>query len=249
MREKLTAIIPTYNEEDNIEECLKSVDFADEIIVVDSFSTDRTPEIAKKYATKFVQHEYGYSARQKNWIIPQAKYEWILLVDADERVTPQLREEILRELESPRYDAYWIRRRNFFWNKEIRYGSWGRDKVIRLFRRDLSRYEDKEVHAEIIVDGKVGFLKEKLLHYTYKGLDDYLKRLNRYSVWGANQRLKEGWKGRWYHVVLYPPFTFLRNYVVNLGFLDGLEGFVVEALNSYYVFLKYLRLWEKTKYF
>ncbi len=248
MREKLTAIIPTFNEEDNIEDCLRSVSFADEIIVVDSFSTDRTVEIAEKYATKVVQHEYEYSAKQKNWIIPQATYQWILLVDADERVTPELKDEVLQELENPKYDAYWIGRKNFFWNKEIKHGQWGRDRVIRLFKRDLSRYEDKEVHAEIVVNGKIGSLRNKLLHFTYRGLDDYLRRLNKYSKWGANQRLKEGWKGRRYQVVFFPLFTFIRNYLINLGFLDGFEGFVVEALNSYYVFLKYLRLWEKTKY-
>ncbi len=247
MREKLSAIVPTYNEENNIEECLRSISFADEIIVVDSFSTDRTVEIAQKYATKVVQHEYDYSAKQKNWIIPQAKYQWVLIVDADERVPPELQKEILKVLESPRYDAYWIGRRNFFGKKEIKHGSWGRDKVIRLFKRDRARYEDKEVHEEMIVDGNVGSLKNKFIHYTYHGVEDYLKRLHRYAEWGANQRMKEGWKGRWYHIALFPIFTFFRNYIINLGFLDGIEGFIIEALNSYYVFLKYLKLFERTR--
>ncbi len=247
MREKLTAIVPTYNEEKNIEECLKSISFADEIIVVDSFSTDKTIEIAKKYADRVVQHEYRYSAAQKNWIIPQASNEWILIVDADERVPAELREEILQTLANPLCDAYWIGRRNFIGSREIRYGSWGRDKVIRLFRRDKCRYEDKEVHAEVVVDGKVCRLKNKLIHYTYQNIDEYVKKLIRYAEWGANQRLKEGWRGRWYQIVFFPIFTFFRNFFINLGFLDGIYGFIVEALNSWYVFLKYVKLYEKTR--
>ena len=248
MSEKLSVIVPTYKEEQNIEECLKGLTFADEIIVVDSFSTDRTPEIAKKYATKFIQHEYIYSTKQKNWIIPQAKYQWILLVDADERVDEKLKKEIINILKNgPEYDAYWIRRRNFLLGKEIKHGSWGRDKVIRLFKRDKCRYEDKEVHGEIIVNGTTGYLKNKLIHYTYNSMDQYISKINRYAVWGAKQRYKEGWKGSFFHVIFQPPFVFFKNYVINFGFLDGKYGFLVEILNSYYVLLKYIRLWEMAR--
>jgi len=247
MREKLTVIVPTYNEEKNIEACLKSLTFADEIIVVDSFSTDKTKDIALKFTDNFIEHEYVYSTKQKNWIIPKAKYKWILLVDADERVDEKLKNEILSVLENaPTFDAYWIRRRNFISGREIKHGAWGRDKVIRLFKRDRCRYEDKEVHGEIIVDGKTGKLKNKLIHYTYNNVDEYISKLIRYSVWGANQRYKEGWKGSLINVIFQPPFIFFKNYILYLGFLDGIDGFIVEILNSYYVLLKYIRLWEKT---
>ena len=150
--EKLTVIVPVGNEAHNIREVLDSVSFADEIMVVDSHSTDDTVAIAKEYTDFIIQREYQYSASQKNWAIPQASHDWILLVDADERVTPELRDEIqsiLKENPDPDVVAYWIYRMNHFMGKRIRYSGWQNDKVIRFFRKDKCRYEDKMVHAEI----------------------------------------------------------------------------------------------------
>ena len=144
----LTVIISCFNEEKMIGDCLASVRFADEIIVVDSFSTDRTLEIARPVVTKLLQHEYVNPAAQKNWAIPQATHQWILILDADERATPELAAEIQAILQNPKNDGYWIRRRNFFWGREIRYGNWQNDKVLRLFRRDKGRYVDVQVHAK-----------------------------------------------------------------------------------------------------
>ncbi|MRR14508.1 glycosyltransferase family 2 protein [archaeon] len=139
-RRALSVLIPCFNEEKNIEECLKSVSWADEIFVVDSFSTDGTLDIARKYTDRIVQHEYINSAAQKNWAIPQALHDWILIVDCDERVTPGLKNEIISilSMENP-LDGYWIRRKNFFLGREIEHSGWGRDSVLRLFRRDLGR--------------------------------------------------------------------------------------------------------------
>jgi glycosyltransferase involved in cell wall biosynthesis len=160
---KLTAIIPTGNEEHNIREVLESVTFADEIMVVDSFSTDNTVAIAKEYTNFILQRDYKYSASQKNWAIPQATHDWILLVDADERVTPELQKEIKHILKNPpqHITGYWIYRMNHFMGERVKYSGWQNDKVIRLFRKDHCKYEDKMVHAEIVTDGEVGFLKNK----------------------------------------------------------------------------------------
>ena len=172
---KLTAIIPTGNEEHNIVEAIQSVSFADEVMVVDSFSTDKTVELAKPLANKIIQREYQNSASQKNWAIPQAKYEWILLLDADERITTELAEEIKDILSSqPIESGFWIYRQNYFMGKKVRFSGWQDDKVIRLFKRDECRYEDKHVHAEITTQGKIGFLKNKMLHNTLFNMQDYL---------------------------------------------------------------------------
>lgn len=243
--EKLTAIIPSQNEEHNIETVLRSVKFADEIMVVDAFSTDKTVEIAKQYTNFIVQREYGYSASQKNWAIPQAANEWILLVDADERVTDELREEILQILQNPPQDAvaYWIYRDNHFMGEKVRFSGWQGDKVIRLFRKSKCKYEDRMVHAEIIADGKVGFLRNRFYHNTYTTFDNHIAKLNRYATWQANDYDKKTGTLTAYHFVLKPFWRFFKHYVIKLGFLDGLVGFVVSYLAAYATFNRYVKLW------
>ncbi|RMF97435.1 MAG: glycosyltransferase family 2 protein [Candidatus Schekmanbacteria bacterium] len=247
MREKLTALIPCCNEEENIRDCLESVKWADEIFVVDSFSNDRTVEIAKEYTSRVIQHEYINSATQKNWAIPQASNEWVLIVDSDERVTPDLRDEIINILSSnPRYDGYYIPRKNFFLGREVKYGGWGyeNDLNIRLFRRDKGRYEDKEVHADIIIDGKVGRIKEPFLHYSYNSLEQYMKKMSRYTNWAAMDLCKKHKRIGVTHLLFRPFFTFLKMYVLKFGFLDGIRGIILAFLSSYYVYIKYAKAWE-----
>lgn len=165
---KITAIIPTGNEEHNIVDAIKSLNFANEIMVVDSFSTDNTIALAKPLVDTILQREYENSASQKNWAIPQAKYEWILLLDADERVTPELKIEVNNIINShTEYSGFWIKRQNYFMGKKVRFSGWQGDKVIRLFKRDECKYENKHVHAEIISSGKIGILKNKLTHNTF----------------------------------------------------------------------------------
>ena len=163
--EKLTAIIPTGNEEHNIVAAIKSVDFADEIMVVDSFSKDATVQLATPLADTILQREYENSASQKNWAIPQAKHKWVLLLDADERVAPELKKEVLSIINSNTdYSGFWIKRQNYFMGKKVRFSGWQGDRVIRLFIRDKCKYENKHVHAEIISDGKIGSLNNILMH-------------------------------------------------------------------------------------
>ena len=241
----ITAIIPTGNEIHNIEEVIASVSFAQEILVVDSFSTDGTYEKALELAHRVVRREYENSASQKNWAIPQASHEWIILVDADERVTPELRAEIEKILQSPDPDivAYWIGRANHFMGKRVRYSGWQNDKVIRLFKRDLCRYEDKHVHAEIIAQGKVGRLKNKFFHNTYLNMDRHINKINRYAAWQAKDYDPKTGMLTPYHFVLKPAWSFIKHYLVQGGILDGAVGFTIAKLQAYGVFMRYVKLW------
>ena len=240
----LTVIVPCGNEEAVIEGCLASVGFADEILVVDSFSTDGTLAIARKYTDRILQHEYINSAAQKNWAIPQARHEWVLIVDCDERVTPELAAEIKAILEAPQYDGYWIRRRNFMFGKEIRHGTWSTDKVLRLFRRDLGRYENKHVHAEIELDGRVGWFRGKLVHHGFRSLSQYLSKMDRYGAWGALNARDLGLRGTGWRIAVHSLGSFLKSYLLRCGFLDGTEGLIIALMEAYSAFLKYAKLYE-----
>lgn len=248
--EKITAIIPTFNEEVNIAEAIESVQWCDEIIVVDSYSTDRTVEIVKGFPeVRLLQHEYEHSASQKNWTIPQAAHPWIFLLDADERPTPELVAEIKGVVTSGTgYSGFWIYRRNHFMGKRINYSGWQSDKVIRLFKRDECRYQNKHVHAEIESKGGIGFLRHKLIHYTYKDLASYLKKADRYTTWGALDRFqkfeKSGRRIGLPYLFLRPFGRFLRHYFLRLGILDGTHGFVVSALSASNVFIRAVKIWR-----
>jgi glycosyltransferase involved in cell wall biosynthesis len=242
--QRLTAIVTSYNEETNIGDCLASIQFADEIVLVDSFSTDRTLEISRPLATRILQHDYVNPAAQKNWMIPQAIHPWVLILDADERVTPELASEIKTILEKPRHDGYWIRRRNFFWAKEIRHGTWKTDKVLRLFRRDCGRYQNKQVHEEIELPTPPGWCRERLLHYSYRSLDDFVRKVSRYSNWGAQDAASRGVRGTAWRIVGHAGAHFLKSYFLKAGFRDGAEGLIIAFMEAYGGFLKYARLYE-----
>jgi len=246
---KVTAIIPCKNEAHNIEAVLQSVSWCNEILVVDSFSTDNTVELAKKHATRIIESEYINSASQKNRAIPLAQHEWILLVDADERVTEELKFEIQKILSADgiEQDAFWIHRKNFFLGQKIKYSGWQRDKVIRLFKRDTCRYEEKEVHAEIITTGKIGRLKHSLLHYTYKDIFHYLEKWDRYSTWSANEAAKKSLNPNLFHFIVKPCFRFFKNYIIDLGFLDGYAGLIICSLAAKGVFMRYVKLYGMIK--
>jgi hypothetical protein len=245
-RQKLTAILPVGNEIHNIEEVIESVSFADEILVIDSMSTDGTFDVASRKNVRVIRRPYQYSSSQKNFAIPLASHEWILLVDADERVPPKLKDEILSTLSDPTANgvvAYWIGRANHFMNERVYYSGMRNDKVIRLFMRDKCRYEDKMVHAEIIADGKVATLKNKLYHNTYRGIDEFIKKLNRYATWQAVDYNKTTGRLTFYHFVLKPVYGFLKHYFIQLGFMDGFVGLVLAYLRGYMIFMRYLKIW------
>jgi glycosyltransferase involved in cell wall biosynthesis len=243
----VTAIIPAGNEAHQIAEAMASVSWADEIlVVVDSTSTDGTEEAARAAnpEARVVVHEYAYSAAQKNWAIPLASHPYIFLLDADERVTPELESEIRVLLaHGPDRDAYWIRRQNLYFGRRMRHGGMQTDKVIRLFR-NACRYQDRRVHAEIEGWQTVGSLKAPILHDTFGGWETYLRKLERYTTWGAEQDFKDGKGSGFVNVVLRPAARFLKQYIIRLGFLDGIPGAIAAFLGTYGVFLKYAKLWD-----
>jgi glycosyltransferase involved in cell wall biosynthesis len=246
MAHTLTVIVPTFNEEDNIRECLESVQWADDIFVVDSFSTDRTLEIAREFTDHVVQHEYVNSATQKNWAIPQVESDWVMVVDADERVTPALRARIQGVLENGAdVEGFQIRRTTTYFGRVIRHCGWHKDYLVRLWRNGKGRYEDLEVHADVLVDGKVGRIEEPLMHHTYRSMADYMERFDRYTTWSANDLYNRGKSASWSDLTLRPLWRFFRMYILRRGFLDGKHGFVLCAFAASSVFAKYAKLWER----
>lgn len=245
-RPKLTALVTSFNEEANILECLESVRFADAILLVDSFSTDRTLDVARAIpGLRILQREYFGSAAQKNWAMEQIETPWILIVDADERVPPALAEEVLGILESgPGADTYSIRRENVMVDRVIRHSGWSTDRVVRLIRRGTARYPNRRVHADIPPAGPTPVLVQPLRHITFRSFDQYLEKLHRYALWGAADLWKRGRRAGPLQLALRPLWRFLRMYVVQAGFLDGRHGLVLCALQAYGVFLKWARVWE-----
>ncbi|AOW21958.1 glycosyltransferase family 2 protein [Urechidicola croceus] len=241
---KITAIIPTFNEEIHIEDAIKSVSFADEIIVIDSYSTDKTVELARKHNVKLIQRVFDDFSTQKNFAIDQATYDWIYVLDADERVTPPLREEILQAVKNPgEFVGFYAYRTFYFIGRKVNYSGWQRDKVIRLFLKKYCRYNGNPVHEVIQADGKIGFFKNKLEHYSYRNFDHYISKLNQYSWLRAKQLHDQGKKVGIYHVLVKPIARFFIHYIIRLGFLDGFPGFVVAVTQSYGVLTRYIKLW------
>ena len=241
----ISVIITTFNEEMNIEDCIRSVLWADEILVVDSLSTDRTVELARRHPVKLLEREYFGSAAQKNWSMDRVEHDWVLILDADERLTEELALEILRLLvEGPQFFGYFLRRRNIVLGKVIRHSGWSTDKVIRFFHRGHGRYPDRRVHADLDIEGPTPVLRNPLLHYTFRSLDQYWEKLRNYAEWGAAQGFREGRSAGILELAGRPIWRFARTYFLQLGILDGRHGLVVCGLQAFGSFLKYARLWD-----
>lgn len=245
-KELLTAIVPTRNEERNIAECLATLGFADEILVVDSGSTDRTREIAAAVPrTRVLEHEYRGNGPQCNWAMDQAAHPWVLIVDADERVPPGLAGEIERLLAAgPPSDQYFVRRENVFLGQVVRHSGWGTDRLVRFLRRGTARYPERRVHADVETSGSIPTLETPLRHFTFRSFETYLEKLHRYSLWGAADLYRAGRTAGWTTVAARPLWRFVRTYVVQAGFLDGTRGLVICAMQAYGTFLKWAQLWE-----
>lgn len=244
-RTSVSAIITTFNEEHHIAACLESLQWCDEILVVDSFSTDKTPEIARRFPqVKFLQRTYYGSASQKNWAMGQVSHDWILIFDADERCTPALHAEIEELLASnPQHDAYTIRRRVYFMDHLIRFSGWQHDQVVRLVRKGAGRYPNRRVHADMMTRGQAPLLRNSMLHYMADSFDEYYPRIIKYSIWGAAQGWKEGKKSGLAEIFGRSVWRFLRTYVIQGGFLDGMYGLVFCMLQAYGTYLKWAILW------
>ncbi|MDQ2869789.1 MAG: glycosyltransferase family 2 protein [Acidobacteriota bacterium] len=245
-RQSLTAIVPTLNEEINVRECLETLGFADEILVVDSGSTDRTVTIAASVPrVRVLTHEYLGNGPQCNWAMDQASHPWALIVDADERVPAALAREITALLETgPPADQYFLRRENVFLGRVIRHSGWGTDRLVRFVRRGMARYPERRVHADMEVSGRAPTLATPLVHYTFRSFSGYLEKLHRYAVWGAADLYRAGRSAGFLTIAFRSGWRFVRAYVFQGGFLDGIHGLVLCALQAYGTFLKWARLWE-----
>ncbi|WP_347174671.1 glycosyltransferase [Polaribacter uvawellassae] len=239
---KITAIIPTFNEESNIQKAIDSVSFADEIIVIDSFSTDKTVAVVEKSSAILIQRKFDDFSSQKNFAIEKASNDWIFLIDADETVPKNLKEEILQTVNSTTsFDAFYIYRSFFFKNKKINFSGWRRDKVIRLFRKNSCKYVGK-VHEEISTNGKIGFLKGKLNHYSYKEYNQYKNKLKKYAKLQALELLEKGLFVTPFYLFLKPFVRFFIQFVIQLGFLDGYRGFVISWAHAFGVWRRYVEV-------
>lgn len=254
----LSVAIITLNEQRNLARTLASVSFADEIILVDSGSTDRTLEIAKSSGAKIFQRPWHGFAAQKNFAIEQCSGDWILSLDADEELAPELRTEIALLLPSnPQVDAYFINRRNLFLNRWIKHGGYYPDPKLRLFRRSAAnfssgpRFGDRPVHETIVFDGNSATLEFDLIHHAYPTLEDYLAHMDRYSTLGAELLVSQGrtsrsWPAFYWNVLFVPHLTFAWNYLFRLGFLDGREGLLLHLYHTAYVSWKYAKAWRSS---
>jgi len=243
----LSVTIVCLNEAAEIRACLESVRWADEIVVCDSGSTDGTLEICRAYTDKIFTDPWRGFSDHKNLALDRAAHEWVLSLDADERVTPELAAEIRATLEAPGADGYTIPRRNYFVGRWIRHGGWYPDRTIRLFRRGTGRFHPRAVHEAVQVEGAVGHLTQPFDHFTYRSLSAYLQRMDRYSTLAADELWREGRRARIMDLSLRPLVTFLRMYLYQAGFRDGTPGLILAGLYAAQTVAKYAKLWERAQ--
>ena len=235
---KLSVIIPTYNEEMYLEKALRSVRFADEIIVVDSMSTDKTVAIAEKYNCKILHRKFDNFSNQKNHALQYATGEWVLFIDADERIPNPLQQEILAAMASGKHAGYKLNFPHFYMNRFLYHHS---DSVTRLVIREKCHFEGS-VHEKLIVDGTISKLENPVLHFTYKGLQHYISKKDSYAWFQAEQMLKKGKKATYFHLAFKPFYRFFSSYILRGGFRDGIPGLTVATINAYGVFSRYVKL-------
>lgn len=241
----LSVVIISFNEEANIRAALESAKWADELVVLDSFSTDGTADICREYTDRVFQEEWrGFSA-QKSRAVSLASNDWVFVLDSDERFTPELAAEIKALMSGePDMAGYRCARRNHFMGREIRHGGWYPDYSVRLFARRRGGFGERAVHEAVEVEGGVGTLNNPMLHYTYTGVSDYLSRMERYSTLAAEEMKKAGRAATPMDMLFRPPLTFLKMFILKQGFRDGMHGLVIALLYACYTFSKYAKLWE-----
>ncbi|MTI21980.1 glycosyltransferase family 2 protein [Fulvivirga sp. RKSG066] len=244
---KISGVIITYNEERHIEACIKSMQpVVDEILVVDSYSTDQTKEISQSLGVTFIENTFEGHIEQKNFAMKQAKHDLILSLDADERVSDKMRESVLKVKQECIADGYVFNRFNNYCGKWLKY-SWYPDRKLRLWNRNKGGWGGTNPHDKVILDNgsKVVKLKGDLLHYAYADVNEHLDQIRKFSIIAAQAKYKKGKQVNFlFHVLINPMFKFSRKYFFNLGFLDGYYGFIFSFMSAYLNFLKYVNIWE-----
>lgn len=242
---RLSALIITLNEEDRIEQLIANLDFADEIVIVDSYSTDNTVALIKKHPhVKLIQHPFKNFSDQRNFALQQVTNDWVLFIDADEFIPKNLKDEILAKLKAPNncvaFKAY---RQFYFKNTPLNYSGWQTDKVYRFFNRHHVFFEPtKLVHETLNVNGNTETLTHKLIHFSYKNFNDYKAKMNRYAALRAKELYAKNLKPTFFHFYIKPLYRFFNHYIIRLGFLDGKNGLTICKLNAYGVKQRYIEL-------
>jgi glycosyltransferase involved in cell wall biosynthesis len=243
---RLSVVVITLNEADRLERLIHSVSIADEVVVVDSGSTDGTTELAERLGARVVHHEFPGYVAQKNWAMSQANGEWILSLDGDEELSPELVEEIKIALagDSPEVRCYSMPRLSRYLGRWIRHGGWYPDRKVRLVRRGKANWQGQDPHDTLVCAGRVEKLQYPMHHYVYRNIADQVRTMNRFSDIFAEQSFK---RGGWYVIwgFFHSAFKFIECYVWKMGFLDGLAGFVIAANSAFYVFLRHCKSWER----
>jgi glycosyltransferase involved in cell wall biosynthesis len=241
----LSVVITTFNEAENIANCIRSVEnLADEIVLMDNFSTDGTTELARSLQAKVFQRKFDNFSENKNAAIEKASNEWILILDADEQLTPELQREIKNRLASgAEVDAFRIKRDTYFCGRKVR--CWSHGSVVRLFRKNRAHYNPaKFVHEELIVDGGVQMLQHPMKHYTFQSYEQYLPKVHFYTTLSAREAYQRGERASWFSLWLLPPVRFIKTYFFKSGILDGIPGLLIAYFSAYSVYLKMAKLWE-----
>lgn len=251
MEIKLSVVIITFNEEKNIERCIESVaEVADEIVVLDSFSTDKTEEICKKHNVKFFQYKFDGHIEQKNRALTYSSNNYVLSLDADEALSPKLIDSIKSIKKDCNFDGYYFNRLNNYCGKWIKHTAWSPDRKLRIWNITKGKWGGENPHDKFVLndDCTKYYLKGDLLHYSFSSIEEHLTQINKFSTIAAKAKFSKGKKSGFLNFVIAPIWEFKKNYIIKLGFLDGYYGFVVSIMNSYAVFLKYIklkRLWEQ----
>jgi glycosyltransferase involved in cell wall biosynthesis len=246
-RPKISVYMITRNNERTVEKALASVRWADEIVVVDSFSTDKTPEICRRVTDRVIQRPWPGFREQYQCAADLTTHPWIMFIDADEEVSPELAEEIQRVLNGggKGFDGFIIYRQTHYLGRWIRHGAWYPDYEIRLYRREKGRWEGG-LHAKIVVHGNVGSLKHEYLHHTYRDISDQIRTIDLYSRIAAEDMFKAGERFSLFKLLFRPPFRLIKEYLFRQGFRDGIPGLIIVIATMFYVFVKHAKLWELT---
>lgn len=249
MKPKISACIIAFNEENIIGDCIRSLDFVDEVILIDSGSNDRTVEIAESLNAKVYFHFFEGHIEQKNYSLTLAKNDWIISLDADERVSDKLKEKIIDTFnKGPEFDGYKFPRKSFYIDKWINHSGWYPDRKLRLFKKSMAKWGGTNPHDRIILQGRIGFIEEDLLHYSFSSLKSHINTINNFSAIMARNLYKEG-KTRFlvFKLIFKPVWKIIEMYILQRGFLDGLHGFIIAVFSSFAVFARYAKLYELMK--
>lgn len=245
MSEQLSVVIITKNEQENIARCLTSVQWADEIVVLDNGSTDRTPEICHHFNCKFIETKWLGFGLTKKLAVDSAVHDWIFSIDSDEQVSEELKLSIQNILKKPDYNGYRIKRISFYLGKKINHCGWERDYPLRLFNRTVGNFNEKPVHESVVIPGRIGKIEAPLFHHSYPTIASHIIKMNRYAELAAQESFQKGKSSTVLSAIFRGLFKFIKMYFLQRGFLDGRVGFILCCNSAFGVYLKYIKLWEK----